>query len=73
LLSVIKFSLQKGIQPEALAAVLHSSDWLAYTTTEEKVYYVNARTQGKFWSSKVVDSVNLVVNNYAFTYWLFLD
>ena len=38
---------QNGIPPASLAAVLRSPQWKAYTTAEDKIYYVNVATQGK--------------------------
>ena len=39
--------MQKGIQPSALAAVIRSPQWLAYSTEEDKLYYVSTETQGE--------------------------
>lgn len=37
---------QKGIEPSALAAVMHSDQWRAHITNEDKIYYVNTQSQG---------------------------
>lgn len=37
---------QNGTAPGSLASVLHSPQWNAYATPEDKIYYVNIATQG---------------------------
>lgn len=38
--------VQRGIEPSALAAVMHSDQWTAHSTAEDKIYYVNTQTKG---------------------------
>ena len=37
---------QKGVVLSSLLAVMHSPEWIAYSTAEDKIYFVNTQTQG---------------------------
>ena len=37
---------QRGIGLSSLVAVMHSPDWVAYSTAQDKIYFVNTQTQG---------------------------
>lgn len=37
---------QRGVGLSSLVAVMHSADWIAYSTAEDKIYFVNTQTQG---------------------------
>lgn len=38
--------MQRGVLLSCLAAVMHSSDWIAYSTAGDKIYFVNTQTRG---------------------------
>ena len=38
--------MQRGIEPLALAAVMHSEQWTAHSTADDKIYYVDTMTKG---------------------------
>ena len=43
---ILNVHLQRGIGLTSLVAVMHSSDWVAYSTAQDKIYFVNTQTQG---------------------------